>query len=150
MRDDAGFRDAREALDALEVDRQRVRRRVRAASWWFYPANAALVAVIVASPGFEGGVFPAVVAIAVGSPLLTFLFRRQTGMTGRLDGRVGAVVIVAVLLGLAVLWLFLASALAVRFDAETWIPTFAAAAFILMLAGSLLLEVVIECGRRAR
>ncbi len=150
MRDETGFRDAREALDAMEVDRRRVQRRVRAASWWFYPAMSVLVAVLVASPGLEVGFLPVAAAVAIAAPLLMLLLRRQTGMSGRIERGLGVVIVIATLLGLAELGLFLASALAVRFELEALIPLFAVSAGAAMLLGSLLLEVLIERGRRAR
>lgn len=150
MRDETGLCDACEALDAMEVDRRRVQRRVRAASWWFYPAMSVLVAVLVASPGLEVGVLPVAAAVAIAAPLLVLLLRRQTGMSGRIERGLGVVIVIATLLGLAVLGLFLASALAVRFELEALIPLFAVSAGAAMLLGSLLLEVLIERGRRAR
>lgn len=146
---DEAFGGAREALAAIEADRVRLRRRVRAASWWFYPVVCALIGLMVAQFTTEhgwwwtlGGLFGLNAAI--------WLQRRQTGVAARPAWSAPAIVL-TVLVALVPLGHMLLASLAVRYGLEAWNPAigFSAAAFVLL--GLLVLErVMLRQERRAR
>lgn len=150
MNGEASFADAAEALDTLERDRQRVRRRIQRANIWYFPALGALVALLVASPAIDGSVLPAVVAAALLIPLCTLLYRKHAGVSDRIEGGLPAVVVVATALLLLILGLFLASALSPRFGVEAWVPAFALTAFAAMVTGGFVMDAVVSRATRGR
>ncbi len=143
MHGEAGFRDAREALDALEVDRRRVRRRVRAASWWFYPALSLMMALSLAGPALErsagfSGFWVSIAALG-GVTLLVGLHRWQVGVAVRLSFD-GASITVVVLLIVVLLALFLTTMVSERFGFEHMVGPVPFAAFIITLISCVLLD----------
>ncbi len=144
MHDEAGFRDAREALDALEVDRQRVQRRARAASWWFYPGLSLMVALCVASPaieradvGLDG--YWLVLAVVGAVSGLGFLHRRLTGLAPRMQRDAASILTTAVMLSVMV-GLYLASLVSERFGFAAITVLFPAIAFVTTLACCIALD----------
>ncbi len=145
MPDEEGrFGGAGEALAAIDADRDRLRRRARAANWWYFPAVSTLFALVVAGPELERAQIgiqgywwtPSILVVVAG---LSYLQRRQAGVSIRLAPHAPSIV-VAALTVMVVVGLYFAALMAERFAFTHVVGIFPYLAFAGALAGFVLLD----------
>lgn len=142
MPDEQPF-SAADALAAIDADRDRLRRRVRAANRWYLPGLASLIALSVAGPALErSGAFSGfwVSIAALGGILaLTGLRRWRVGVAERLSFDAASITVVVLMIAL-LLGLFVVTLFAERFGFEHLAWPSPAIAFGVALGGCLLLD----------
>ena len=141
--DDTGSRTsgtaAREALSALDADRQVLADRIRTPAW-YHPLLAVATALIVGSPG--AGMPGQTVLVAFGGMGVAFLslaYQRIAGMTvTRTAGPKSLVT--AIVLGVVIVLLLGVSFALAATGHSVWVWATAAAAFVSMWAGGRLYD----------
>lgn len=144
MRDEGRFGGAGEALAAIDADRDRLRRRSRAANWWFFPTVSACFALVVAGPALERADLgvqgfwwtPAILCAIAG---VSYLQRWQTGVVVRLAPHAPSILVAAITV-VVVVGLYFAALMAERFAFTHLTGPFPFLAFISAMAGFALLD----------
>ena len=134
-----GQRDAasaREAIDAIAVDRHRLAARFTAETWWVAPAQALAVAAVIAAPaaGIPGpmSVVTAIATIALVS--IEHHFRKRTGISTNRPAGPASLAVLIVLCTLIVTAFALSLVLA-TIGEHSWIIASTTAGFTVTLVG---------------
>lgn len=129
---------AREMLDALAADNDRLAARAVAPAPWYYPALAAAAAVMVGAPALEDSGFSIMVLGLAGLAfsLIAMAHRKQTGVAVRLTSTPRSLAL-AVLVSAVVAGLLVTSFVLAHRGEHAQIVWAAGAAFAVMLAGSI-------------
>ena len=127
--------DARDALSAVETDRQRLGDRMTAETHWAAPAQGLATAVLVGAPAAGmPGVFVVLAASIALFVVIEWAFRRRSGLSiSRPAGRRGMALLV--LLAVLVSGLSMLSSALWAFDLAAWIVPVALVGGLLMALG---------------